>query len=106
MQSPHAGHEAGPLDILVAIFSDTEAWTIPRARVDDLRRRFPDLRFLHAENDEEMASYIEQLEQSRDASDSEAASGDVLAMEFERFLASQGDDDADGSVAGEEPEKL
>ena len=59
-----------------------------------------------AENDEEMASYIEQLEQSRDASDSEAASGDVLAMEFERFLASQGEDEADGGASGEDPEKL
>jgi proteasome assembly chaperone (PAC2) family protein len=58
-----------------------------------------------AENDEEMASYIEQLEQSRDATDSEAASGDVLAMEFERFLASQSDEDADGGSAGEEPNK-
>lgn len=42
-----------------------------------------------AENDEDMAGYIEQLEQTRDATDSEAASGDSLAMEFERFLANQ-----------------
>ena len=46
-----------------------------------------------AESDEEMANYIEQLEQSRDASDSEAASGDALAIEFERFLASQAEDE-------------
>jgi hypothetical protein len=38
-----------------------------------------------------MAGYIEQLEQTRDATDSEAASGDSLAMEFEKFLASQSD---------------
>ena len=62
MQSPHAGQEAGPLDILVAIFSDTEAWTIPRARVDDLRRRFPDVRFLHAESVEEMVRLIPTAE--------------------------------------------
>lgn len=42
-----------------------------------------------AENDEDMAGYIEQLEQTRDTTDSEAASGDSLAMEFEKFLASQ-----------------
>lgn len=42
-----------------------------------------------AENDEDMAGYIEQLEQARDTSDSEAASGDSIAMEFEKFLASQ-----------------
>ncbi|MFM5904252.1 MAG: PAC2 family protein [Microbacteriaceae bacterium] len=52
-----------------------------------------------AENDEDMAGYIEQLEQARDTSDSEAASGDSLAMEFERFLASQNESQ------GEEPEE-
>ncbi len=55
-----------------------------------------------AENDEEMASYIEQLEKSRDESDSDAASGDALAMEFERFLASQTDADRDATTDGEE----
>jgi hypothetical protein len=39
-----------------------------------------------AENDEEMAGYIEQLEKAKDTYDSEAASGDALAMEFEKFL--------------------
>ena len=43
---------------LVAIFSDTEAWTIPRARVDDLGRLFPDARFLHAESEEAMVRLI------------------------------------------------
>ncbi len=52
-----------------------------------------------SENDEDMAGYIEQLEQARDTSDSEAASGDSLAMEFERFLASQNE------IKGEEPEE-
>ncbi len=54
-----------------------------------------------AENDEDMAGYIEQLEQSRDATDSEAASGDALAMEFERFLATQNeskDEPEDGNT--------
>ena len=53
-----------------------------------------------AENDEDMAGYIEQLEQSRDASDSEAASGDAIAMEFEKFLANQNE----AKDAGEEAE--
>jgi hypothetical protein len=48
-----------------------------------------------AETDEEMASYIEQLEKARDAYDSEAVSGDALAMEFEKYLRST-DDAADG----------
>lgn len=39
-----------------------------------------------AENDEELASYITQLESNRDALDSEEASGDALARELEKYL--------------------
>ena len=62
LQPPHAGPEAVPLDILVAIYSNTAAWTIPPACVDDLRRRFPDARFLHAGNEEEMIRLIPTAE--------------------------------------------
>jgi hypothetical protein len=47
-----------------------------------------------AEGDEDMAGYIEQLESTRDALDSEAAQGEALAQEFERFLKLE--DDAAG----------
>lgn len=39
-----------------------------------------------SESDEEMAGYIEQLEKTRDAYESEIASGDALAKELEKFL--------------------
>ena len=39
-----------------------------------------------ADDDEEMAAYIESLERSRDTFDSPEASGEALAQEFERFL--------------------
>jgi hypothetical protein len=39
-----------------------------------------------SETDEEMAGYIEQLEKSRDAYESEMASGDAIAKELEKFL--------------------
>lgn len=42
-----------------------------------------------AEHDEEMAGYIEQLEASRDEADSEAASGEAIARELEKFLESE-----------------
>lgn len=45
-----------------------------------------------AENDEEMAGYIEQLEKAKDTYDSEAASGDALAMEFEKYLRAADDE--------------
>ncbi len=47
-----------------------------------------------AENDEEMSSYIRTLEESRDAADKANVSGDELALEFERFLASQPEPEA------------
>jgi phosphoglycerate dehydrogenase-like enzyme len=50
------------MDVLVAIFSDIPAWTIPTAFVDGLRRRFPDLTFLHAESGDAMASLIPTAE--------------------------------------------
>jgi hypothetical protein len=42
-----------------------------------------------AENDEEMAGYIHQLEKTRDEFESEAASGDAIAAELEKFLQSE-----------------
>jgi proteasome assembly chaperone (PAC2) family protein len=42
-----------------------------------------------AENDEEMAGYIAQLEKNRDEFESEAASGDAIAAELEKFLQSE-----------------
>lgn len=39
-----------------------------------------------SESDEEMAGYIEQLEKSRDAYESQLASGDAIAKELEKFL--------------------
>ena len=53
-----------------------------------------------AEGDDDMAGYIEQLESTRDALDSEAAQGEALAQEFEKFLkledeATKPDSDAD-----------
>ena len=48
-----------------------------------------------AEGDEDMAGYIEQLEKTRDEVESPAATGDALAMEFEKFLRAT-DDNASG----------
>ncbi|MBX3088496.1 MAG: PAC2 family protein [Cryobacterium sp.] len=48
-----------------------------------------------AEDDEDMARYIEQLEKARDTVDSPEASGDAIAEEFERYLRHR-DDNAEG----------
>jgi hypothetical protein len=55
-----------------------------------------------AGDDDDMASYIEQLEQARDTVDSPEASGEAIAQEFERYLRRGGDGKDPGS-AGDEP---
>lgn len=55
-----------------------------------------------ASDDEEMAAYIEQLEQARDTVDSPEASGDAIAEEFERYLQRRDGKDGRGS-AGDDP---
>jgi len=50
------------MDVLVAIFSDTAAWTMPAEYVEDLRRRFPDLRFLHAGDEAAMVRLVPTAE--------------------------------------------
>lgn len=47
-----------------------------------------------AERDPEVAAYVEQLEQRQDASEHPEASGDAIALEFERYLKRR-----DGSAA-------
>lgn len=49
-----------------------------------------------AEGDEEMASYVVQLEKQRDELDSEQASGDALAREFEKYLKERKDGAGEG----------
>lgn len=54
-----------------------------------------------AEDDEDMAAYIKQLEQARDTVDSPEASGDAIAEEFERYLRRRnGRDDPPRNTAG------
>lgn len=54
-----------------------------------------------AGDDDDMASYIEQLEQARDTVDAPEASGEAIAQEFERYLR-RNTDRPDGA-AGDEP---
>lgn len=49
-----------------------------------------------AEGDEELASYVSQLESARDAADESAGSAESLALEFERFLAQEDGDNKSG----------
>jgi len=44
-----------------------------------------------ADDDEEMASYIQSLERARDTVDAPEATGDAIAEEFERYLRGRGE---------------
>jgi D-2-hydroxyacid dehydrogenase (NADP+) len=46
------------MQVLVAIFSDNVAWSFPADLVGELRRLFPDVEFLHAQNEDEMVRLI------------------------------------------------
>jgi hypothetical protein len=53
-----------------------------------------------AEDDEDMAAYIKQLEQAKDTVDSPEASGDAIAEEFERYLRRRNGRAGDDGPAG------
>ena len=53
-----------------------------------------------AGDDDDMSSYIEQLEQARDTVDSPEASGEAIAQEFEKYLRRGGDKPEPGSAPG------
>jgi hypothetical protein len=55
-----------------------------------------------AADDEDMAGYIEQLEQARDTVDSPEASGEAIAQEFERYLRRRDGKSGDGR-SGDDP---
>ncbi len=48
--------------VLVAIYSDNPAWTLPPSQLDELRRRFPAVTFVYAANDDEMVRLIPEAD--------------------------------------------
>lgn len=57
------------------------------------------------EADDELSGYVKYLEQTRDVVDSEAATGDAIAAEFERFLADDKDAPGDQDAPGDDEPK-
>ncbi|MCX6539817.1 MAG: D-2-hydroxyacid dehydrogenase [Acidobacteria bacterium] len=50
------------MQVLVAIYSPSEVWTIPASQVDVLRRRFPEVVFLHAQTDADVIRLIPEAD--------------------------------------------
>nr|WP_240665714.1 PAC2 family protein [Agromyces sp. LHK192] len=106
---PHYVHNAPSPKAVLALLAKLEEFTglsIPRGSLETEAQAWEAGVDALASDDEEMAGYIAQLEQARDAADAPEASGEAIAKEFERYLRRRGDGRADGrgdSRGGDEP---
>ena len=103
---PHYVHNAPSPKAVLALIDKLEELvdvTIPRGTLVDEAAAWESGIDALAADDEEMASYIQQLEQARDTVDSPEASGEAIAQEFERDLRRRGDG-RDGGTAGRAPD--
>jgi len=95
---PHYVHNAPSPKATLAIIDRLEEIidvVIPRGDLVDESAAWESGINALAGEDDDMASYIEQLEQARDTVDSPEASGEAIAQEFERYLRKR-DGKADG----------
>ncbi|KRC62684.1 carboxylate--amine ligase [Agromyces sp. Root81] len=103
---PHYVHNAPSPKAVLALLGKVEeliGLSIPRGSLEvDAKAWEAGVDALAAEDDE-MAGYITQLEQARDAVDAPEASGEAIAQEFERYLRRRGEEPggrADGRGEG------
>jgi hypothetical protein len=91
---PHYVHNAPSPKATLALIDRLEELigiVIPRGDLQDEAAAWQAGIDTLAGDDEEMAAYIQQLEQARDTVDSPEASGEAIAQEFERYLRKRGD---------------
>ena len=105
---PHYVHNAPSPKAVLALIDKLEELvdvTIPRGElVEEASAWEAGIDALAAE-DEEMAAYIQQLEQARDTVDSPEASGEAIAQEFERYLRRRDGRDGRDGRAGDDPRR-
>jgi len=95
---PHYVHNAPSPKATLAIIDKLEELidvVIPRGELVDESAAWESGIDVLASEDDEMATYIAQLEQARDTVDSPEASGEAIAQEFEKYLRRR-DGKADG----------
>ncbi len=106
---PHYVHNAPSPKAVLALLGKVEELTglsIPRGTLETEAKAWEAGVDALAADDEDMAGYITQLEQARDAVDAPEASGEAIAQEFERYLRRRGDGPegrADGRGDGNRP---
>ncbi|WP_353827549.1 PAC2 family protein [Agromyces sp. SYSU T0242] len=97
---PHYVHNAPSPKAVLALLGKVEELTglsIPRGSLEAEASAWEANVDALAADDEEMAGYIAQLEQARDAADAPEASGEAIAQEFERYLRRRGDQPGGGA---------
>ncbi|AGW41543.1 hypothetical protein O159_14910 [Leifsonia xyli subsp. cynodontis DSM 46306] len=102
---PHYVHNAPSPKAVLALIDKLEELvdvTIPRGSLVEEATAWEAGIDALAVDDDEMAAYIQQLEQARDTVDSPEASGEAIAQEFERYLRRR--DGRDGR-AGDDPRR-
>lgn len=101
---PHYVHNAPSPKATLAIIDKLEEIidvVIPRGDLVDESAAWESGIDVLASEDDDMATYITQLEQARDTVDSPEASGEAIAQEFERYLRRR--DGKDGKADGRGP---
>nr|WP_233245425.1 PAC2 family protein [Salinibacterium hongtaonis] len=91
---PHYVHSVPSPKATLALLDKLQALigvTVPRDELEVQATAWEENIDTLAGEDEEMASYIAQLEQARDTVDSPEASGEAIAQEFEKYLRHRGD---------------
>jgi hypothetical protein len=102
---PHYVHNAPSPKATLALIDKLEEIVdvvIPRGDLVDEAAAWESGIDALASDDDDMSTYIEQLEQARDTVDSPEASGEAIAQEFEKYLRRE-DGKPDGGKAGEAP---
>lgn len=103
---PHYVHNSPSPKAMLALSAKLEEMTgltVPRGSLEaDAAAWEAGVDALAAEDDE-MAAYIAQLEQARDAVDAPEASGEAIALEFERYLRKRGNGPTGSGRPGDEP---
>ncbi len=107
---PHYVHNAPSPKATLAIIDKLEELidvVIPRGELVDESAAWESGIDVLASEDDEMATYIAQLEQARDTVDSPEASGEAIAQEFEKYLRRRdGKSDGRGSSGPAGPPSL
>jgi predicted ATP-grasp superfamily ATP-dependent carboligase len=92
---PHyAGHTPSPKATLALVSRLEELLdaAIPHGDLGDAAKAWERGVNELADTDEEVAEYVQSLEQAQDTADLPEATGDAIAREFERYLRRRGQD--------------